>query len=220
MSVCSALGQAAPNLGAIAKGRAALASILSMIKTNANSSDNSDNGVTLSNVFGKIEFCEVCFAYPSRPNMVFEKLSFSIAHGKTFAFVGPSGSGKSTIISLLQRFYEPISGKILLDGHDLRSIQLKWLRRQMGLVSQEPALFATTIADNILFGKEDAGINQIIEAAKAANAHSFIQGLPDGYHTLVHVSSFHLFSWSNFIIASHVYGVWTIRVRTMAFKII
>lgn len=76
-------------------------------------------------------------------------------------------------------------GKILLDGHDLKTLQLKWLREQMGLVSQEPALFATTIVSNILFGKEDANMDQIIEAAKAANAHSFIQGLPDGYHTQV-----------------------------------
>lgn len=74
-------------------------------------------------------------------------------------------------------------GKILLDGHDLKNIQLKWLREQMGLVSQEPALFATTIALNILYGKEGANMDQIIEAAKSANVHSFIQGLPDGYQT-------------------------------------
>lgn len=77
-----------------------------------------------------------------------------------------------------------------MDGHDLKTLQLKWLREQMGLVSQEPALFATTIADNILFSKEDANMDQIIEAAKAANAHSFIQGLPDGYHTQVDVLFF------------------------------
>lgn len=77
-------------------------------------------------------------------------------------------------------------GKILLDGHDLKSLRLKWLREQMGLVSQEPALFATTIASNILFGKQDADMEEIIQAAKAANAHSFIEGLPDGYDTQVH----------------------------------
>lgn len=76
-------------------------------------------------------------------------------------------------------------GKILLDGNDLQNLQLKWLREQLGLVSQEPALFATTIAENILFGKEDASMDQIIQAAKAANAHSFITGLPEGYHTQV-----------------------------------
>ncbi|KAL6207565.1 hypothetical protein ACLB2K_018522 [Fragaria x ananassa] len=141
-----ALGQATPNLAAISKGRAAAANIMNMIESDSNSSNVSDKGVVLPEVTGKIEFCDVSFAYPSRPNMVFENLSFSISAGRTSAVVGPSGSGKSTIISMVQRFYNPSS-----------------------------ALFATTIADNILFGKEDAGMDEIIEAAKAANAHSFIQ---------------------------------------------
>ncbi|CAA7018722.1 unnamed protein product [Microthlaspi erraticum] len=117
--------------------------------------------------------------------MVFENLSFTVRSGKTFAFVGPSGSGKSTIISMVQRFYEPKSGEILLDGNDIKSLKLKWLREQMGLVSQEPALFATTIASNILLGKENANMDQVIEAAKAANADSFIKSLPNGYNTQV-----------------------------------
>ncbi|KAK4429403.1 ABC transporter B family member 13 [Sesamum alatum] len=178
-----ALGQAAPNLAAIAKGCAAVASIINMIEDDANRP--SDEGILLQRVDGKIDFVDVCFAYPSRPTMVFEDLSFSVFAGKSLAIVGPSGSGKSTIISMIQRFYDPTSGKILLDGHDLTNLQLKWLRSQMGLVSQEPALFATSIADNILFGKEGADMDQIIEAAKASNAHSFIQGLPDGYRTQV-----------------------------------
>ncbi|OMO75429.1 hypothetical protein COLO4_26122 [Corchorus olitorius] len=186
-----ALGQAAPNLAAIAKGRAAAANIFSMIETSMIETDSkkpsrqADGETVLPEVAGDIEFCEVCFAYPSRPNMVFENLSFSIVAGKTFAFVGPSGSGKSTIISLVQRFYEPTSGRILLDGHDLKNLQLKWLREQIGLVSQEPALFDTTIAGNILLGKEDADMEQVILAAKAANAHSFIEELPDRYNTQV-----------------------------------
>lgn len=154
-------------------------------------SEKLDNGTTLQNVSGNIEFHQVSFAYPSRPNMVFENLSFTINSGKTFAFVGPSGSGKSTIISLVQRFYEPKSGEILLDGNDIKSLKLKWLRKQMGLVSQEPALFATTIASNILLGKEDAHMDQIIEAAKAANADNFIKSLPDGYSTQVIYSNLH-----------------------------
>ncbi|KAK3423760.1 hypothetical protein EUGRSUZ_H00958 [Eucalyptus grandis] len=180
-----ALGQAAPNLAAIAKGQAAVANIISMIQTDNKPSKGSDEGTKLSEVAGEIEFREVCFAYPSRPNMVFENLSFTIGAGKSIAIVGPSGSGKSTIISLVQRFYDPTSGQILLDGHDLKTLQLKWLREQMGLVSQEPALFATTIADNILFGKADAKTEQLVEAAKASNAHSFIQKLPDCYYTQV-----------------------------------
>ncbi|XP_048612890.1 ABC transporter B family member 14-like [Brassica napus] len=180
------LGQAAPSLSAISKGRVAAANIFRMIGNKTHKgSEKLDNGTTLQNVSGNIEFHQVSFAYPSRPNMVFENLSFTINSGKTFAFVGPSGSGKSTIISLVQRFYEPKSGEILLDGNDIKSLKLKWLRKQMGLVSQEPALFATTIASNILLGKEDAHMDQIIEAAKAANADNFIKSLPDGYSTQV-----------------------------------
>ncbi|KAJ8772502.1 hypothetical protein K2173_027679 [Erythroxylum novogranatense] len=180
-----ALGQAAPNLAAIAKGQAAVSNISNMIEADAEPSHMSDDGIVLQKVAGHIEFCRVHFAYPSRPNTVFENLSFSITAGKTFAIVGSSGSGKSTVISMLQRFYEPSSGKILLDGHDLKTLQLKWLREQMGLVSQEPALFCATIADNILFGKESASMDQILQAAKVANAHQFIQNLPDGYRTQV-----------------------------------
>ena len=176
-----------PSLSAISKGRVAAANIFKMIgNNNLESSERLENGTTLQNVVGKIEFCGVSFAYPSRPNMVFENLSFTIHSGKTFAFVGPSGSGKSTIISMVQRFYEPRSGEILLDGNDIKNLKLKWLREQMGLVSQEPALFATTIASNILLGKEKANMDQIIEAAKAANADSFIKSLPNGYNTQVH----------------------------------
>ncbi|XP_010480688.1 PREDICTED: ABC transporter B family member 14 [Camelina sativa] len=181
-----ALGQAVPSLSAISKGRVAAANIFRMIgNNNFESSERLDNGTTLENVAGKIEFHQVSFAYPSRPNMVFDNLSFTICPCKTFAFVGPSGSGKSTIISMVQRFYEPNSGEILLDGNDIKSLKLKWLREQMGLVSQEPALFATTIASNILLGKENASMVQIVEAAKAANADSFIKSLPNGYSTQV-----------------------------------
>ncbi|XP_058218120.1 ABC transporter B family member 13-like isoform X2 [Rhododendron vialii] len=180
-----ALGQAAPSLAAIAKGRAAAANIVSMIEGDSNSSKASNEGIVLPKVVGDIEFSDVGFAYPSRPNMVFKDLSFSVEAGKRVAVVGPSGSGKSTIISLIQRFYEPTTGTIMLDGHELRNLRLKWLREQMGLVSQEPALFSTSIYGNILYGKEEADMDQIVEAAKAANAHSFVQHLPDDYHTQV-----------------------------------
>ncbi|PIN03579.1 Multidrug/pheromone exporter, ABC superfamily [Handroanthus impetiginosus] len=180
-----ALGQAAPNLAAIAKARAAVASILNMIEDDSNRSKSFDDGIILPKISGKIDFCEICFAYPSRPTMVLDKLSFSVSAGKSLAIVGPSGSGKSTIISMIQRFYNPTSGQILLDGHELGVLNLKWLRSEIGLVSQEPALFAGSIAENIMFGKEGAEMDQIIEAAKASNAHSFIQGLPDGFRTQV-----------------------------------
>lgn len=101
------------------------------------------------------------------------------------ALVGSSGSGKSTVIALIERFYDPLAGRILIDGFDIKDLQLKWLRRQIGLVSQEPALFATTVFENIRYGKESATIEEIIEAAKSANAHNFISKLPNGYHTQV-----------------------------------
>lgn len=180
-----ALGQAAPNLAAIAKGRAAAAKILNMIGDDSSPLKRSDEGTVLPKIDGKIEFCEVTFAYPTRPTMVFEDLNFSVCAGKSIAIVGPSGSGKSTVISLIQRFYSPTSGKILLDGHDIEKLQLKWLRSQIGLVNQEPALFATSIAENILFGNDSADMDQVVEAAKSSNARSFIEGLPNGYLTQV-----------------------------------
>jgi len=108
--LCSALGQAAPNLGSIAKGRAAAANIMNMIASASSNSKKLDDGNVVPLVAGEIEFHEVCFSYPSRTNMIFEKLSFSVSAGKTIAVVGPSGSGKSTIVSLIQRFYDPTSG--------------------------------------------------------------------------------------------------------------
>ncbi|XWS40815.1 hypothetical protein CRYUN_Cryun17cG0027900 [Craigia yunnanensis] len=143
-------------------------------------------GEILDNVLGEVDFKEVEFAYPSRPeSIVFKDFCLKIPAGKTVALVGSSGSGKSTVISLLQRFYDPLGGDILLDGVSVNKLQLKWLRSQMGLVSQEPTLFATTIKENILFGKEGAGMEEVIEAAKASNAHNFISQLPQGYDTQV-----------------------------------
>ncbi|KAH9120261.1 hypothetical protein AeMF1_007493, partial [Aphanomyces euteiches] len=104
--------------------------------------------------------------------------------GETVAFVGASGSGKSTLVALVERFYQPTSGAIYLDGRDISTLQLKWLRSQIGLVSQEPVLFATTIFENIAAGGDNISRSQVIAAAKLANAHDFIMGLPDGYDTM------------------------------------
>ncbi|KAJ8750162.1 hypothetical protein K2173_014077 [Erythroxylum novogranatense] len=143
-------------------------------------------GETSENVRGEVEFRHVEFAYPSRPeSIIFKDFCLRIPAGRTVALVGGSGSGKSTVIALLQRFYDPLGGEILLDGLPVDKLQLKWLRSQMGLVSQEPALFATTIKENILFGKEDATMEEVVEAAKASNAHNFISQLPQGYDTQV-----------------------------------
>ncbi|KAM2804246.1 hypothetical protein COP1_045140 [Malus domestica] len=135
---------------------------------------------------GMTQFCHVYFAYPTRPNvMIFQDFSFKIEAEKYTALVGQSGSGKSTIIGLIERFYDPIEGLLEMDGRDLRSYNLRSLRRQIALVSQEPTLFAGTIKDNIAYGSSDDKVDEteIVEAAKAANAHDFISGLKDGYNT-------------------------------------
>ena len=143
-------------------------------------------GEILGNFRGEVEFRQVKFAYPSRPeSIIFEDFCLQIPAGKGVALVGGSGSGKSTAIALLQRFYDPLGGEILLDGIAIDKLQLKWLRSQIGLVSQEPALFATTIKENILFGKETATMDEVVEAAKASNAHNFISQFPQGYSTQV-----------------------------------
>lgn len=124
------------------------------------------------------------FSYPSRPTTkVLEGFNLIVKAGKTVGLVGGSGSGKSTIISLLERFYDPVKGNILLDGHRIKRLQLKWLRSQIGLVNQEPVLFSTSIKENILFGKEGARMELVVRAAKAAKAHDFISKLPQGYET-------------------------------------
>ena len=149
---------------------------------------DSDNmqGETLESVSGEVEFDRIEFAYPSRPDIVvLSDFSIKIPAGKTVALVGGSGSGKSTVISLLQRFYDPNGGEIRMDGVSIKKMQVKWLRSQMGMVSQEPALFATSIKENILFGKEDATEDEVVVAAKASNAHNFITHLPLGYDTQV-----------------------------------
>ncbi|XP_020702162.1 putative multidrug resistance protein [Dendrobium catenatum] len=145
-----------------------------------------EEGEELGEVRGEVEFKDVRFRYPTRPETeVISGFSLRVETGKTVALVGGSGSGKSTVISLLQRFYEVNGGEIMIDGVHIRRLKVKWLRGLMGLVSQEPALFAASIKENILFGKEDATMEEVVMAAKAANANRFIDRLPQGYDTQV-----------------------------------
>lgn len=126
------------------------------------------------------------FTYPTRKNIkVYNGFNLTIQPGQTVALVGTSGGGKSTAVSLIQRFYDPNEGRVLLDGNDLRSLNVAWLRQQMGLVSQEPVLFAMTIAENIAYGSKGVTREDVIQAAKQSNAHDFISALPDGYDTYV-----------------------------------
>ncbi|KAG6608771.1 Multidrug resistance protein ABC Superfamily [Phytophthora cinnamomi] len=135
---------------------------------------------------GRIQALNVNFTYPSRPDVqILNDYNVTIEPGQTVAFVGASGGGKSTLIALLERFYDPNSGSILLDGRDIKTLNVKWLRSQIGLVSQEPVLFATTIFENIAAGGEGITREQVVAAAKLANAHTFIMSLPEQYDTLV-----------------------------------
>uniref|UniRef100_A0A914XUS2 Mitochondrial potassium channel ATP-binding subunit n=1 Tax=Panagrolaimus superbus TaxID=310955 RepID=A0A914XUS2_9BILA len=146
-----------------------------------------DQKIPFHTLFGDLRLENLSFSYPSRPDkVVFENLNLNIEAGKTVALCGPSGAGKSTIVSLIERLYEPSSGKVTLDGKDLRTLDPYWLRRNViGIISQEPVLFATTIEENIRYGKPDATDEEVREAAKLANAHEFIETFPDKYKTIV-----------------------------------
>jgi ATP-binding cassette subfamily B (MDR/TAP) protein 1 len=203
----------APPLAAISEARAAVAAILETIQRKPLIDGLSDQGLKPEqHLSGEIILRDVNFAYPMRPKiLVCRDYQLTVNPGETVALVGPSGCGKSTIINLLLRFYDPISGSISVDGYDIKGLNLRWLRSQIGYVGQEPILFAGTIAENIAYGlhpdsassallsskklsskkgenphdASDELMNQVIQAAKLANAHQFISALPDGYHTNV-----------------------------------
>jgi ATP-binding cassette subfamily B protein len=141
------------------------------------------NAVNLKNIKGEIRFEHVSFKYRSAKKLLLDDISFTIHPGDSIAIVGPSGSGKSTIISLIQRFYDPDDGVIYLDGIDLRDIKQRSLRNNIGIVLQEPLLFNESIRNNIAYGKKDASLTEIIEAARVANIHERIMEMPDGYNS-------------------------------------
>ncbi|KZV40022.1 ABC transporter B family member 15-like [Dorcoceras hygrometricum] len=190
-AVCVVLGglscmSVLPNISFIVEASAAATRIFEMADRVPEIDSKNPRGKVLGYVHGEIEFKGVYFSYPSRMDTpVLQGFSLKVKAGKTVGLVGGSGSGKSTVISLLERFYDPVKGDILLDGHRINRLKLKWLRSQMGLVNQEPILFATSIKENILFGKDDASMELVINAAKSANAHDFIVKLPLGYETQV-----------------------------------
>lgn len=137
------------------------------------------SGKKLDDLNGDIELKEVCFSYPTRPNeLIFNEFSISIPSGTTTALVGQSGSGKSTVISLIERFYDPQSGEVLIDNINLREFNLKWIRGKIGLVSQEPILFSCSIKENIAYGRDGATAEEIRAAAELANATKFIDKFP------------------------------------------
>lgn len=138
---------------------------------------------------GRLEFSDVTFAYPARQEApIFQNLSLLVPAGTVMAVVGPSGSGKSTLVSLLLRLYDPDSGVITIDGHDIRDLNPYWLRSNIGTVSQEPVLFSCSVKDNITYGAMDPGAvttEEILQVARAANAYDFIEAFPNGFDTVV-----------------------------------
>ncbi|XP_061657884.1 bile salt export pump-like isoform X1 [Syngnathoides biaculeatus] len=180
------LGQASPCLEAFAAGRGAATIIFETIEREPEIDCLSEAGYKLDRVKGDLEFHHVTFHYPSRPEVkILDQLSVLVKSGETTAFVGPSGAGKSTAVQLIQRFYDPKEGMVTLDGHDIRGLNIQWLRSLIGIVEQEPVLFATTIAENIRYGRPGVSMDDIITATKEANAYNFIMDLPQKFDTLV-----------------------------------
>lgn len=186
---------AAPEIQAVTTARAAAAKLYATIDRVPVIDSADPGGLKPERCNGRITLENVKFNYPSRPTIpIVKDLSLTIEAGTTVALVGASGSGKSTIISLVERFYDPLSGFVRLDGVDLRGLNVKWLRRQVGLVSQEPVLFATSIRNNVAHGlvgtewenaPEEEKFALIKEACIKANADGFVSNLPDAYDTLV-----------------------------------
>jgi ATP-binding cassette subfamily B (MDR/TAP) protein 1 len=185
----------APEMEAVSNGRAAAAKLYETIDRVPDIDSSDPSGLKPKKIEGHITFENVKFNYPSRPNVpVVKDLSISFPAGKTAALVGASGSGKSTVVALVERFYDPLSGVVKLDGVDVKELNIKWLRSQIGLVSQEPTLFATTIKGNVAHGligtvhehaPEEEKFALIKEACIKANADGFVNGMPLGYDTMV-----------------------------------
>jgi ATP-binding cassette subfamily B (MDR/TAP) protein 1 len=168
----------------IAKGAEAVSSVFTILDRQTKIDPDNPQGYKPEMLIGEVEVVGVDFAYPSRPDVIiFRGFSLSMMAGKSTALVGQSGSGKSTIIGLIERFYDPLKGAVNIDGRDIKAYNLQALRRHIGLVSQEPTLFAGTIKENIMLEAEMASEAEVEEAARSANAHDFISNLKDGYDT-------------------------------------
>ena len=173
------LGQTSPCLNAFAAGQAAAYKMFETINRKPPMDPYDTSGTVLADIRGEIELKNVYFKYPARPDVqIFSGFSLSVPSGKTAALVGQSGSGKSTVISLLERFYYPDAGEVLIDGINLKKFRLGWIREKIGLVSQEPILFGARIKENISYGKKEATDEEIREAIERANAAKFIDKLP------------------------------------------
>ncbi|XP_008776904.2 ABC transporter B family member 9-like isoform X2 [Phoenix dactylifera] len=181
-----ALGQASPSVSAFAAGKAAAYKMFETINRKPEIDASDMSCVVLEDIKGDIDLKDVYFSYPARPDqLIFDGFSLHVPSGTTMALVGESGSGKSTVISLVERFYDPQAGEVLIDGVNLKKLRLGWIRDKIGLVSQEPILFTTTIKENISYGKEGATEEEISRAIELANAAKFIDKMPEGLDTMV-----------------------------------
>ncbi|KAH9260236.1 hypothetical protein BASA81_001405 [Batrachochytrium salamandrivorans] len=182
-----AIGQAAPSLTALAAGRGAAYELFKVLDRKPEIDATSTEGQVLTTCRGELKFENVSFQYPTRDQMVLKHLNMVIPAGQRVALVGESGSGKSTIIQLLERYYDPVEGALYLDGIPYKDINLSSLRKLIGLVSQEPVLFATSVMENVRFGRPSATDEEVIEACKQANADNFIRTFAevDPYQTFV-----------------------------------
>ena len=186
ITAAMAIGQAAPNIATMAAGKGAAAKIFEVIARTPEIDSLSEEGVRPETIEGGLSFKDVHFSYPTRPDEpILRGLDLEVKPKETVALVGSSGCGKSTLMALVERFYDPKSGSVALDGRDLRDVNVQWLRNNIALVSQTPVLFPTSIHDNIALGKDDATQEEIERAARLANAHEFIVNFPDGYDTMV-----------------------------------
>lgn len=178
------LGQLGFIISLMAQAGASATRIFEILDAESDVKDK-PNAITLDKLAGHVEFRDVTFRYFNAGTPVLNRVSFNATPGQTVALLGATGSGKTTIINLIPRFYDASEGAVLVDGHDVRDLALDSLRSKIGIVLQETNLFSGTIRDNIAFGKPDATLEQVIEAAKAAAAHDFIMTFPQGYETPV-----------------------------------
>lgn len=195
ISVGFAMGQLAGSVAKVFEGLGASGRVFYLLERvpqipkPASPSDDKavSSAIKPSSMVGNVQFENVSFSYPSRPNQpVLREVSLTIPANTTTALVGSSGAGKSTIVSLLQRFYDINEGRITIDGHDLQSLDLRWLRQHIGYVQQEPSLFGLTIRENMTYGVDREVTQEELEAAsRDAHAHEFIVDMPEGYETLV-----------------------------------
>lgn len=183
ITIAANLGGLAFLYGELREALGAIRRVFEILDT-ASSVTDSSNAITLPALEGRIHFDNISFSYDERMTIL-KDINLEIAPGEVIALVGPAGAGKSTLFNLIPRFYDPTHNHICVDGYDLRTVTQDSLRQQIAIVPQETLLFGGTIRENILYGKLDATEDEIIAAAKAANAHDFIMELPDGYATVV-----------------------------------